>query len=247
MQRHYVNRFRKLALILALFLIPVCASSAVNLESVDIKGGMIWIGNAPLDAGGRDAAPSPLTALVGVSFPIKFADFFLLMPELRYFGQPYGIEYGRPVPVEIEFADWAFVIGLILEPRAFFEFQITEELALGTYVSPSFLFRIPAKVWGDTDRTFIAAYQYEIGRFFYPQIGVAVDWEIPFRVRSQEAESLNEGEFEEDEPYQGISIHFFVDLSTYFPLFHAWDGEELPFYDQFMASGVVGLRFFLPG
>jgi hypothetical protein len=246
MQRHHKYRLRKLAVIMVALLVPVYAAGAIHLESVDIKGGMIWIGNAPVDAGGTDAAPSPLTALAGVSFPIRFTDFFLLAPELRYFGQPYGIEYGRPVPVEIEFAEWAYVMGLMLEPRALFDFQITPALAFGAYISPSFLFRIPAKIWGDTSRAIIAAYQYGMGRFFYPEIGVAVDWEIPFRVRSKEAESLNEGEFEEDDPYEGISIHLIVDISAYFPIFHAWDKEAVPLYDQFMASGVVGLQVFLP-
>ena len=30
-----------------------------------------------------------------------------------------------------------------------------------------------------------------------------------------------------------------------FPLFHAWDPEGLPSYDQLMFSGTIGLRFYL--
>ena len=223
------------------FLIPALAVYSINLESVDIKGGMIWIGNET-----GDTAPSPLTTIIGVSLPIRFSGFFALEPELRYFGLPYGVEHGRPVPVEIEFADWAWVLGFFLEPRAVFDFQIIDTLTLSPYVSPTFLFRIPARRWGDADRGEIAAYQYGMGRFFYPEIGLIVDWELPFRINSPEAETLNEGDFPEADPYEGIEIHFIADLNVYFPLFHTWDDEERQFYDQFMTSGVVGLRFFFP-
>ncbi len=223
------------------FLTTAVAVYSINLESVDIKGGMMWIGNET-----GDAAPSPLTTIVGVSLPIRFASFFALEPELRYYGQPYGIEHGRPVPVEIEFAKWAWVLGFFLEPRAVFDFRIVDTLTLSPYISPTFLFRIPARNWGDADSGAIAAYQYGMGRFFYPEVGLIVDWELPFRIRSFQAESLNEDGFTEMPPYEGIEIHFVVDLNVYFPLFHAWDDEERKFYDQFMTSGVVGLRFFFP-
>lgn len=227
-------------------LIPFFPAYAINLESIDVKGGMIWIGNAPVDDAEIDAAPDPLTTVVGVSLPVRFTSFFSLAPELRYYGLPYGVEYGRPVPVEIEFADWPWVMGFLLEPRALFDFKVAPTLSLAAYVSPTFLFRIPARTWGDVDRGEIAAYQYGKGRFFYPEIGLTVDWELPFHIRSGRAETLNEGEFDEVEPDEGIPIHLVADLNAYFPLFHAWDGESLRFYDQFMASGTVGLRFSLP-
>ncbi len=206
----------------------------------------MWIGNAPADPEEKDAAPDPLTTVVGISFPIRFTGFFSISPELRYFGHPYGVEYGRPVPVEMEFRDWTWVFGLLLEPRAVFDFRITESLSMGGYISPSFLFRIPGRVWGEVNRGEIVAYHYGMGRFFYPQAGLTLSWKLPFDIRSEKAESLNEGEFTEPEPYDGIAVHLVVDLSAYFPLFHAWDGEQLHFYDQLMSTGVVGLRFFLP-
>ncbi len=228
------------------FLIPAVALHSINLESVDVKGGLIWIGNAPADPDGEDAAPNPLTTIIGVSLPVRFTSFFAVKPELRYYGLPYGVEYGRPVPVEMEFADWAWVLGILVEPRAVFDFQILKTLSLSAYASPTFLFRIPARTWGDADRGVIAAYQYGMGRFFYPEVGIVVDWELPFRTQSLEAESLNENERAENEPYKGIELHFVADLNVYFPLFHAWDEEGRKFYDQFMTSGAVGLRFFFP-
>ena len=206
---------------------------------------MIWIGNEPANSDGKAAAPHPLSSIFGVSFPIRFTSYFSLSPELRYYGQRYGIEYGRPVPVEIEFANSAFVVGLLLEPRAIFDFQIIESVVLAAYVAPAFLFRIPATTWGEVDRDEIAAYQYGMGRFFYPEVGFTVDWELPFRVHSNQAPRLSDGEISIDKRNAGIEIHFLVDLNVYFPLFHAWEDEEPKFYDQLMASGVVGLRFYL--
>jgi len=239
-------RLRRAGFVLLLAVFSLSAAHSIHLESIDVKAGMIFIGNSPVDVDEKDAAPSPLTSILGVSFPIRFTSFFSLAPELRYFGVPYGVEYGRPVPVEVEFAQWSWVMGFLLEPRAYFSFPVAESFSIGAYVSPTFLFRIPAKTWGGASPTLIAAYQYGKGRFFYPEVGITLDWRIPYQRRSEEAEALNDGKFKDIEPYGGIAIHLFVDLGVYFPLFHAWDGEGLRFYDQLMATGLVGLRFFLP-
>jgi hypothetical protein len=227
-----------------LLVLSTPALFSINVESIDVKGGMIWIGNEEVVV--NDAAADPLLTIVGVSVPIRFTSFFTLAPELRYYGLPYGIEYDRPVPIEIEFARWAFVLGFLLEPRAVFDFQLADNLSLAAYVSPTFLFRIPARIWDDADRGEIAAYQYGMGRFFYPEVGAVLDWELPFRIRSYQAESVNEGDFEEVAHEEGTEVHLVVDLNVYLPLFHVWDDEERKFYDQLMVTGVVGLRFFLP-
>ena len=227
-----------------LVLIFVMASSAfsLGLESLDVKGGIIWIGNAAVDPAGTDAAPDPITTIIGVSLPIRLAPIFLIVPELRYFGGPYGIEYGRAVPVEVEYPDATWVIGLLVEPRVVLDFPLHPSLNLGAYVSPTVLARIPSFTWGTVDSGAVASYQYDQYRFFYPEAGLYLDWKIPSNTRSLEAEALNEGEFEEDEE-QGMDIRLVVDLNSYFPLFHAWDGEDVPFWDQFMVSGTIGLKF----
>lgn len=229
-----------------IFLLPSVVLFSADIESIDVKGGVIWIGNEPADTEGKDAAPHPLATVVGVSLPIRFSSLFSLVPELRYYGLPYGMEYGRAVPVEIEFASWPWVLGFLLEPRAVFDFHLADTLTISPYASPTFLFRIPVPNRYSTDIEAIAAYHYGMGRFFYPEVGVVLDWELPFRNRSPLAETLNEEGFNEEPPYEGIEIHFVVDVNAYFPVFHIWDGEERKFYDQFMASGAVGLRVFLP-
>jgi hypothetical protein len=217
------------------FLISTYTAHSISLENIGIKGGMIWIGNTTSNPDEPVAAPHPVNTVIGVSFPIRFTSYFSLAPELRYYGQLYGIEYGRPVPVELESDDSSFVVGLLLEPRAVFDIQLIESLTLAVYASPTFLFRIPTRSWGEVDRGEIVAYQFGMGRYFYPEAGFAVDWELPFQIGSESAESHN-----------GAEIHLVLDLSVYFPLFHAWDEEGGKFHDQFMASGVLGLRFFLP-
>lgn len=234
---------KKPVCILILLLFAALLSYSLGLESFDIKSGMIWIGNAAVDPAGTDAAPSPLTTVVGISLPIRLSNIFLIAPELRYYGVPYGMEYGRAVPVEQEFADWAWVMGLLIEPRAVFDFPIQRWLSLGVYVSPTILVRIPARTWGAADTTAIASYLYDQTRYLYPEVGFYFDWRIPSNKRSIEAESLNEGEFEKPEGEEGIVINLVVDLGAYFPIFHIWDGENAPLWDQFMVSGTIGLKF----
>ncbi len=215
---------------------------SADLEGVTVKGGMIWIGNAPADAD-TPMAPSPLTTVIGAAFPIRFSSVFLFVPELRYYGAPYGIENDRVVPVEEEFADWAWVMGLLVEPRAVLDFRIRRDLNIGLYASPTLLLRIPARRWGDVDGAAIAAYQYGDGRFFYPEVGFYFDWEFPFNIESAEAVAVNEGEFADPDTDTGPVLRLVFDFNAYFPLFHAWDGEGLPFYDQLMLSGTIGIKF----
>ena len=226
----------------------VCLSGvlyAINVESIDVKGGMIWIGNAPTDPANPNTAPSPLTTIVGAALPIRLASVFLVVPELRYFGAPYGIEDGRVVPVEEEFADWAWVMGLLVEAKLVLDFRVQQVLSLGAYVSPTVLVRLPARTWGDVDTGAITSYQYGNGHFFYPEVGLYLDWALPLHIESAQAVALNEDEFVDPDSSAWRPFHLIFDLNAYFPLFHAWDPEGLPSYDQLMLSGTIGLRFFL--
>lgn len=215
---------------------------AIEIEGVQVNGGMIWIGNAQIDSA-VPVAPSPLTTTAGVSLPIRFGTFFVLSPRISYYGVPYGVDAGRVVPVEIEYADWAYVMGFLIAPRAVFDLQVARTLNIGAYASPTLALRVPARAWGTVDRSTIASYHYGGGRFFYPETGFYIDWNVPLRSRSLEAETINEGDFEEEESAPARSIHFVADFSAYFPLFHAWDGEGLPFWDQMMVTAMIGLRF----
>jgi hypothetical protein len=230
---------RTVSAVIILFVILSTPLFSADLESIDVKGGLLWIGNA-------GSAPPPLTTITALSFPIRFNSYFLLVPEVRYFGLAYGMQSGRAVPVEEEYANWAFVMGLLLEPRAVFDFAVHPALNLGAYATTAFLARIPARRWGAPDVPAIAAYQYQKMRFFYPEFGVYLDWKVPLHVSSPEADAVNEGEFGRtggDEPFK---MQLLVDLNVYLPLFHAWDGEgSIGFYDQLMVSGTVGLRFYL--
>ena len=243
-KRTGMKQFVRLSLIILFILhISLLQLSAADLEGINAKGGLLWIGNA-----GEDAAPNPLTTISGVSFPIRINDFFLFEPEARFFGYYYGMEYGRAVPVEKEFADWTFVIGMLLEPRAVFDFGVHPSLHIGGYAATALLARIPTRRWGNVNVGSIAGYQYQKMRFLYPEVGAYLDWRVPLKLASSEADAVNEGEFGDTGGEPPFRLQFLVDISVYFPLFHAWDGETaIPFYDQMMVSGTVGLRFFLPG
>lgn len=222
--------------ILGIFL--ASSLSAINIESVDVSGGVIWIGNT-----GDNTAPSPITSTLAVSIPIRFASFLLMVPELGYFGIPYGIENNRTVPVEIEFKDSVFVASFLVSPRVLFAFNLGSSLMLGASISPAVVVRIPTLAWGEGEnqREQIVEYQHGSARFFYPEVGFMFDWAVPRRVDIPE----EMGEAEESTDAGKSRVHLAVSVRGYLPVFHLWDGEDLPFHDQLMVSGSAVLRFFL--
>ena len=193
---------------------------AVELESIDVDGGLIWIGN-----GEPDGAPSPLVNTVGVAFPISFGGIFRLRPQLNLFGTYYGLtdDESRAVPVEIEYADSVWVLSALLEPIAEFEFPLGDSFYLAAFAAPAFLFRIPTATWGDgtDERGAIMSYLYGNARFLYPEIGFQFTWAA----------------FD--------SIHLGIRAKLLLPLFHLWDTEEVPFYDQMMFASSIVFRVVL--
>ena len=223
--------------ILCIFL--AATLSAISIESFDVSGGVIWIGNT-----GDNTAPSPITSTLAVSIPIRFSPVVLIVPELGYFGGTYGIENDRTVPVEIEFKDSVFVASFLASPRVVFAFNLSPSLILGASVGPTVVIRVPTVAWGEgeTQREEIVAYQYASARFFYPEVGLLFDWAIPLNVDIPS--DLDQGEGEDSSTNQS-RVHLAVNVRGYLPVFHLWDGENLPFHDQLMVSGSAVLRFFL--
>lgn len=211
-----------LSIALFLFLSVYCFS--IEFPGMDVHWGLIWIGNAE-----EEGAPSPLLPTLGVSLPVYFAPFFFLDPGMDFYGTSYQLSEtgsGKAVPTEIEYANYIWYLIMRLDIPAGFRFNFSDNLAAGVTAGPSFLFRIPLIAWGDcaqsgsTCREEMGSYFYCSGRFFYPEAGLFFIWKM----------------------FNKAAL--LIEAKTFFPLFHAWDGEEVPFYDQFMVAGSVGLRFF---
>lgn len=211
-------------LILGLLLLTSSAAAfeLFTIEGIDVHGGLLWFGNAE-----AEGAPSPLLWEFGVSSPFAFTDFFLITPELSMFWNQYQLsESGvKAIPTEIETANQVTFITLVLDLQAMFRFRITEQIAAGPVVFPSFVFRIPTKSWDAAaeDAAYkqkMTEYLYGDGRFFYPGIGGFFQWAFSER------------------------FGFLFQLKTRLPLFHAWDEEGISFHDQMMVGAAAGIQIY---
>lgn len=215
------SKFICIAVLLLLFSAVAC--SAVSLPGLDVSGGLMWMGNAETEGG-----PSPLLGIWGVGLPLEFTPLFSIEPELSMFGTQYQLstDGSKAVPTEIEYASSLWALMLMLDIPFRFTFQLNDALSLGAGAHTAFLFRIPTIGWGEASartgdkehRAAITGYWYQQARFFYPGTGFFFNWKM----------------------FENISL--FVRLLSLFSLFHAWDGEAAPFWDQMLISGRVGIR-----
>ena len=115
------------------------------------------------------------------------------------------------------------VWGILLSPRCFFTFPLSEKMGIGLYAAPGFYFPIPGQAWDDDAPAAgeFASYLYGSLRFFYPEFGFRLTWQAR----------------------DAVAIHF--NVRSWWPLFNAWDGEDYPFHDQLMISAGVGFSLSL--
>ena len=186
------------------------------LSELEINGGLSFLGNTD-----PDGAPSPLMPTFGVNLPLG-TPVDLEVGVLAW-GTYYLYANGRAVPAEVEFRDF-WVLGLLADARIGYTFRLGQNVALGAHGGLALLLRAPIPLFDDAAPQTGAAmgYLYGMARFLYPEA------ELFGRFRLSE----------------GLALR--VSVRGYFPIFHLWDGEGLPFLDQLMVSGLVGIVFTLP-
>ena len=201
-----------------MLVVPALMGSTLSLSTLDARTGLLWLGNA---GNGTVVAPGPFLHYWGASLPLSLSGAFSLVPELDLYGTQYQLLGARAIPTEIEYKSSVFMLGVLLDPEFRYTFTISKLLAWGFTASPMFVFRIPTLSWdlGSTDISSITKYLYAKARFFYPGVGGFFDWQV----------------------FPNIGLE--VRVRSFFPVFHLWDGEGLPFYDQLMIDGSIGLRF----
>ncbi len=214
-----VRRLCCAALLFAAFLAP---AGALTVKAIEARAGLLWLGNSS-----REGAPSPLLDTIGVAVPFAITPALSFAPELDITGTQYQLQvYSDPtraVPTEIEFANSVWYLGLLLDLPLRYSFPLSKQTAIGVGVSPAFMLRIPTVSWGTggADAGVMSGYFYSKLRFFYPSAQVFFDWQV----------------------LSGLALEF--RLRGFFPIFHLWDGEGLPFWDQMMIDGNIGFRFSL--
>lgn len=202
------------------------------LDGVDFRGGLTWIGSPPYtpasDDGAPTGAPSPILNAFGISFPVGLGGVLHLEPGLTLFGTQYAVipGYTKTVPVEREYASAVWFLSALVDLSLVVDIPLSQAIRLGFDFGAAFHGRIPIGGWGDgwDQLDEMAAYFYGQARYLYPLAGLRFSWKPPTSER----------------------LELIIRGRSYFPLFHAWDGEEVGFVDQFLVSGSIGLRI-LPG
>jgi hypothetical protein len=197
---------------------------AVSVDELDVNTSLLLIGNTePVPSTGT----SPIVTLVGVSLPLRIDGPFFIEPALELFGTTYEWTGTRAVPAAVEAGPGFFTLGVLLSVHAGLQFEVAPTLWLGGTIALDFLFRVPLEL-ANTNADSIAGralapgYFFGMGRFFYPETRLFLRWKV------------------------SDSLGLLVNLRALYPLFHAWDGEALPFFDQLMLAGGLGFAISLP-
>jgi hypothetical protein len=209
---------RKAATLAALLALSlVCASAeAWPGDTVEVDGAILWIGNAD-----PDSAPSPLLPALGLNFPLMVKrrsgfDLGFLVTGLYY-------EYAgaRAIPAELEQRDFG-VLGLLGDARYSYYLPIGPKVRLGFSAGLLVFLRVPVPLGSDASADFGPSLVYLLARAAYPQTALSVRFPL----------------------LPSFDLDF--ELRAGWPWFHLWDGEPYPFWDQLIASAVLGVVYKLP-
>ncbi len=208
--------------ILLLLFVPLIALP--GLDWIEVDAGLMFLINTH-----EDSAPSPLLNHLGVSIPISVvssesplywdASFLFFFP--LYYQYNETDDAPQFSPAEIERADTLWTLGIILETRFGYMFTLSERVRLGGAVGLAAVFRLPIIAIEQGGEHQGEAWSYFLLRSVYPQLEIACTWDVHDR----------------------LGLVFSV--RGLFPIFHLWDGESLPFFDQFIIMANLGFRIYL--
>jgi len=183
-------------------------------ESFEFFYDVLWLGNSD-----TDSAPSPLLGVFGGGVRFWLSDSFSFQPELGLYGMEYFYRDGKAYPAEIEYKDAVGVIGILIDPLLYYRYPLKgETLVLNGGFGPALSFKIPLVPHGDAPTQEVGDYFLSNARFFYLELRGTLDWTITRAL--------------------GLSVR----LRTLLPIFHLWDGEGAPFYDQLFFGAGLGIR-----
>jgi hypothetical protein len=191
---------------------------AFSVSDLDINAGLLLIGSSP------PGAPSPLVQTLGVSLMIRSDGPFFLEPSIEFFGSYYQWTGTRTVPAPYESGTSFLTIGSLLTLQSGLLYTLSKSVEMGGALGIDFLIRFPFEFQNTAADTGNGmAYFYSNARFIYPETRFITRWHV----------------------VDGVTLDF--TLRAMYPLFHIWDGEGLPFYDQLMASFNIGFVISLGG
>ncbi len=187
------------------------------LDSYTIEGGLQLLINTD-----QDSAPSPLLPAIGFSRPFWQRGIYTLNGGVLFFGTYYQYQDNRALPAELEHRDF-LVLASLVDARIGPEFIINERLKAGAGLGLALFIRLPIPLFDDIKDDFAPLLGYFYGgRFAYPETEIYAAWKLhdKFEIKTS--------------------------IRVLYPIFHLWDGENLPFIDQMLISGLIGIRYTLP-
>jgi len=206
---------RKLPVILIVLFIAVpIYTHAFGIDRISIDSGLIYIGNSD-----QNSAPSPVLRTLGANIPVFRSGLFVLSTGIQLWGSFYTYSRQRALPQEMEAPGglWNWILASMLDSRFGIEYPFNQTLTLGSDMGISFLMRFPivSSEAAKPDRLPVMQYFFSKGRFLYPETSIYLIWNV----------------------YKRVGISFTV--KSYYPVFHLWDSENLPFYDQLLITGLL--------
>jgi hypothetical protein len=172
-----------------------------------------------LENSDSDSAPSPILGVLGAGARFKLTDLLSFRPGIGFYGIEYFYRDGKAFPAEIEKKDAVGTLGLLIELPVVYRYDFKDtRFSAGGGLGPALSVKIPLIPHGDAPTGEVAGYFLEDLRFFYLEIRGFFDWNLS--------------------DLFGLSFR----LRALLPVFHLWDGENVPFSDQMMLGAGVGLR-----
>ncbi len=212
--------------------------SAFTLEAFELRGAVLWIGNAFQETESGETVQgsdvSPLRFSPGLSARFRINENLVFSPGLDFYYQEYlapdmeryGDDPLKVVPTQIETGsaagDIAGTLGLILSFPFGWEFQLGESWTLTPAFSPTLAFRVPlfGIDGGDTDP--VLQHFFSDGRFLYPEPRLRAAYAV--------SEQLELG----------------IEFRGMIPIYNLWISEpDVAFWDEMMLSLNAGVVFLL--
>ncbi len=234
---------RRLPGLITGILLALIALPELNALSLDVRGGLVWIGNGYREQyvgrriEGSDVSPLLTFTGIGVHIPLGLTvpggGELGVAPGLDFWYKDYAFtgdddfpdeSEGRAVPTQIETApvegrEVAGTLGILLSVPVDIGFRVAEPLTLTAGFSPSILFRAPVNPIEDSDIGQLTEYFYSEFRYLYPELRFGGLWELSDQLGIQ------------------------TQLRGFAPVGRLFDDEEsLPWWDSLMVSGQAGLR-----
>ena len=173
---------------------------------------------------GNSAGISPVVQTIGASMMLRGDGPFFLEPTLDFFYTYYDASGPRTVPAPYESGTGMFTLGALATFQAGLLYPVSKSVEIGGALGFDLLIRVPIELQNtNIDPGAAMAYFYGMARFIYPESRFIFRWRVA----------------------DGVGLIF--TLRAMYPLFHLWDGEGLPFYDQLMAAFDLGFAISVGG